>query len=401
MGAKIATNADIKAIDKLGLNWTSAQRDTFLSKIKVVDLPRLEDPYPINDFYVAGTSKAKAEWEAYWKGKPLKDPRYHHGVRREILTLDESRLKYIVAQDESVIFRDADTKEITLVILRNFIPDENLRKTMVNVCKEVIKYRRDDRREDPGMLVHFGYTCGSRHDPQIRLAAPCVRLNTAEKQETERQLNNKAQGMAGLVWNMMRSRLPAELIADYNDTILENDFPRMDMMKDDETFTFKLRGKNVTFKTGTDGGLELPPPSGLSAINYARHTHKETNGNNWILACTCNAPEDASKGGNFYLASYGIMLLPASNTLSAWHPTDYHGTTLYEMMEGPERRAGYEIRPDAGFNTGLVFEISKALKNARKNSAWLDNRQGRKASPTSRLKTRKNFQSRYQLRSKG
>ncbi|KAI1082674.1 hypothetical protein F5B20DRAFT_597631 [Whalleya microplaca] len=395
MGPKISPSTDTKAIEKLGLNWTSEQRDKFLSKVKVVDLPRLESPYPINDFYVAGTNKARLEWKAYWDGKPLKDPRYNHGARRDILNLDESRLQYIVAQDESVIFRDADTKEISLVVLRNFIPDEELRKNMVEVCKEVIKYRRDDRREDPGMLVHFGYTCGSRHDPQIRLAASCVKLNTPEKQENERQLNNKAQGMAGLVWNLMRSRLPPEIIADYNDTILENDYPRMDMMKDDGTFAFKLRGNDVvTFKTGTEGGLELPPPSGLSAINYARHTHKETNGNNWILACTCNAPEDPTKGGNFYLASYGIIMLPASNTVSAWHPTDYHGTTLYEMIEGPERRAGYEIRPDGGFNTGLVFELSRALKNARRNSTWLNNRQRHKAPRTRPFKPRKTIQTR-------
>ncbi|KAI1412753.1 hypothetical protein F5Y13DRAFT_199620 [Hypoxylon sp. FL1857] len=368
-------NADASAriIEDLGLNWTAAQRYEYLSKVKVVDLPRLDEPYPIDNYFAAGTPKAKYEWEAYWEGKSLKDPRDNRGLRREIVDVDYSRFRYIIQQDESVIFRDAATKEIVLVVLRNFIPNEELRMTMVDTCKEIIKYRRDDRREDPGMLVHFGYTCGPRHKPQIQMAACCLALNTEEKQARENRLNDDAQGMAGIMWNLMRSRLPPEIIADYNDTIAKNDFPRMDMMKDDGTFTYKVNDEDAIFETG-ENGLELPPPSGLSAINYARYTHKEVNGNNWIIACTCNAPDDPTKGGNFYLASYGIMMLPASNTVSAWHPGDHHGTTLYEMMEGKERRAGFEVRQDGGFNTGLVFEISRSLGGARKKSTWLDER---------------------------
>ncbi|KAI0114571.1 hypothetical protein F4776DRAFT_673844 [Hypoxylon sp. NC0597] len=358
-------------IEELGLNWTPDQRDAYLSTVKIVDLPRLAEPYPPKDFFVAGTPKSGGQWGVYWNGKPLKDPRYNRGLRRGIIDFDYSRLKYIIQQDESVIFRDADTKDIVLVVLRNFIPNEELRRSMIRTCQEIIKYRRDDRREDPGKLVHFGYTCGSRHNPQIQMAAPSIKLDTPLKQDREYRLNSDAQGMAGIMWNLMRSRLPPEIIADYNDMIRENDLPRMDMMRDEKTFTYKVDGENVTFETGSNG-LELPPPSALSAINYARYTHTEVNGNNWIVACTCHAPRDPTKGGNFYLASYGIMMLPASNTLSAWHPGDYHGTSLYEMKEGNKGRAGSELRADDDFNTGLVFEISKSLKGARKRSAWLD-----------------------------
>ncbi|RYP80725.1 hypothetical protein DL769_002322 [Monosporascus sp. CRB-8-3] len=394
MKAEKATRPDLKYTRKLGLNWTPEERDEYISNIKVVDLPRLEEPYPINDFFTAGTPKAKREWDAYWKEKQLVDPRYNKGQRRAIINLDKSRLQYVIKQDESVMFRDADTKELVLVVLRNFIPDDNIRETMIEICREILKYRRDDRREDPGMLVHFGYTCGSRNQPRIQMAAPNVRLDTHEKQERERRLNVKAQGMAGLLWNMMRSRLPPEIIAEYNDLIEEYDLPRMDMMRDDDTFSFKIDGKMVTFRD-----LELPPPSGLSAINYARYTHKEINGNNWIVACTCKAPRNPNKGGNFYLASYGIMMEPASNTVSAWHPTDYHGTTLYEMMEGPEKRAGYEVRPDGEINTGMVFEVSKAIKNARYNSDWLNERARPKLSkPLGQAAARIDKQTRYGLR---
>ncbi|CAJ2506820.1 Uu.00g080060.m01.CDS01 [Anthostomella pinea] len=368
MKAQTSTRPDIVARKKLGLDWSPAQRNAYLKDVKVVDIKRLDQPYPVDDHYVAGTPKAREQWSDYWHEKPMKDRRYRHGIRPKILDLDESRLQYIIPQSESVIFRDADTKELVMVVLRSFMPDEGVRGTMVELCKDILKARRNDRREDPGMLVHFGYTCGSRHDPQIQLAAPCVRLNTVAKQQSEEQLNIRAQGMAGLTWNMMKSRLPLEITATYNDMIEAYDLPRMDMGRDDDAFTFQLKGQDVTFQ-----GLELPPPSGLSAINYARHTHTETNGDNWIVACTCNAPDDPTKGGNFYIASYGIMMEPATNTVSAWHPPDYHGTSLYEMTEGPERRAGYEIRTELQHRHGVrnvksIEECTEELCLARRTT---------------------------------
>lgn len=280
--------------ETLGLDWTPEQRADYLSHVKVVDIARLEEPYPVNDYYTAGTPKAKKQWDAYWHGKPLIDRRYNKGQRRQILNLDTSELQYIIKQDESVIFRDADTQELVLIILRGFVPDEDVRETLVNVGQEILKYRRDDRREDPGMLVHFGYTCGSRHNPQIQLATPCVRMKSQNNRDRERELNGKAQGMAGMLWNMMRSRMPAEIIDAYNDMIEDHDLPRMDMMRPDDTFSFPLGGKAVTFK-----GLELPPPSAMSAINYARYTHKEYNGINWVVAFTSRAPKSPSWGVTF------------------------------------------------------------------------------------------------------
>ncbi|KAI0142829.1 hypothetical protein GGR57DRAFT_519159 [Xylariaceae sp. FL1272] len=389
---------DSKIVKDLALDWTSEERDAYhKTEVKTVYLKRLDAPYPIDNCYTAGTETAKDQWEAYWHGKSLKEPRYNGGLRRGIVNLEKEKLQYIIPQNESVIFRDADTKNLVLVILRNAVPSEPLRKTMVDTCKEILRNRRSDRREDPGQLVHFGYTSGSRCDRQIQMAAPSNKLNTTAKIRNEARLNIKAQGMAGIVWNLMKSKLPTEIIDNFNNMIEDCDFPRMDMGRDDETFTFHVEGKDVTFE-----GLELPSPNGLSSINYARYTHMEVNGNDWVLAYSANAPENPNKGGNFYVASYGIMLEPASNTISAWHPTDYHGTTLYEMMEGPEHRAGFEVRTDGAFNTGMVFQISKAFATAREKSIWLDNRrklEGKRkhARPRSKTKTAR----RYKLRSGG
>ncbi|KAK8108855.1 hypothetical protein PG984_014656 [Apiospora sp. TS-2023a] len=362
MKSNIVVEETAKQIeDRLGINWSPAQKQKYLASIKTVYIKRLETPYPINDFYTAGTQKAQDEWDAYWDGKPLKDPRYNKGQRRGTKTIDFSQLQYAIEQDESVRFVDADTKELVMIVIRNFFPDDEMREAFTKICLEVVDRRRDDRREDPGQLCHFGYTCGSRHQPALRIATCNKRLNTPARKEYERRLNYKAQGMASLGWNMLKSRLPDQIIQDYENAIADSGAPRMDMERAEKNFSFAFHGKSITFND-----LDLAPPSGLCSINYSRFTHKESNGNRFFIACTTQAPADPTKGGNFYNASYGIMLKAASNTVTSWMPSDYHGTTLYEMLEGPEKRMGYEVRPDGGINTGFSFEVSKMIRNAVK-----------------------------------
>ncbi|KAI1856529.1 hypothetical protein JX265_011488 [Neoarthrinium moseri] len=361
MVARLDPDPASAVVKRMGMKWTEKQKRKYWNSLKLVELKRFAEPYPTNDYFMATTQKGKEQWDKFWEGKGLKDKRYNGGERRQILVLDESRLQYKIPQDESVVFLDADTKEIFMVILRNFFPDDDLRMDFVSICREIIKYRRDDRREDPGQLVHFGYTCGSRHQPGMQLAKNCRKISP----KNHRALNNASQGMAGIGWNMLRGRLPQEIIDDYNDTIEAIGCARMDMGKTgDDTFAYNIGGELVTFNE--HGDLQLPPPSGLSAVNYARFTHKENNGNKWFVAVTCIAASDSSIGGNFYNASYGIMMEAADNTVSAFQPSDYHGTTLYEIVLDPWPRDGYEQRPDGGENIGFSFEVSKGLRNAKK-----------------------------------
>lgn len=260
-----------------------------------------------------------------------------------------------------------------MIVLRNFIPDEELRKDMVNTCRRIISYRRDDRRDDPGELVHFGYTCGAMSNALMGLA----KNERYITDDDHRQLNNASQGMAGIGWNMLRSRLPQFIIEDYEKAINSvPGHPRMDMAAtkgtDLDSFTYKVKSHDVRFDT--TGDLQLPPPSGLSAKNYARFTHNERNGNEWFVAVTCLAADDPSIGGNFYNASYGIMMEAASNTVSCFRTRDYHGTTLYEIdipagnyVKGDSRwkQHGQEERPDGGENIGFSFEISLRLRQAK------------------------------------
>lgn len=217
-------------------------------------------------------------------------PALQQGLRRGTKTIDFSKLQYVLEQDESVRFLDADTKELVMIVIRNFFPDDAMRKEFTKVCLEVVDRRRDDRREDPGQLCHFGYTCGSRHQPGLRIATCNKRLKTPARVEYERRLNYKAQGMAGLGWNMLKSRLLDAIIQDYENAIADAGAPRMDMERADKNFSFPFHSESVTFND-----LDLAPPSGLCSINYSRFTHKDNNGNRFFIACTTQAPADPTK----------------------------------------------------------------------------------------------------------
>ncbi|KAI1805613.1 hypothetical protein F4811DRAFT_514523 [Daldinia bambusicola] len=255
---------------------------------------------------------------------------------------------------------------------------------MEGVCQKVATHYIPSRRPGPGSECPFGYDSTFSSESQIKLLKVWRRQDKDSNSTPAIDAENEAQGMAGIVWNLMKSKFPPEIIADFNDTIRKSDLPRMDMMKDDETFTFEVGSEDVTFETG-ENGLELPPPSATATVNRAGETETEDwYANSWVASYTVNAPEDHTKGGNFYLASYGILVLAASNTATAWRHLDFHGTTLYEMEPGPEERPGREIRKDGNLNTGFQFEIALALKLARKNSHWLDERRkGKVAKATS------------------
>lgn len=75
--------------------------------------------------------------------------------------------------------------------------------------------------------------------------------------------------------------------------------------------------------------LTLPPE---------RHIHTERQPHKWAIAWTtfqvfdyslCQGSIDA--GGHFFISSYEIHIQAAANTLIAWRPSDWHGTSLYLM----------------------------------------------------------------------
>lgn len=195
--------------------------------------------------------------------------------------------------------------------------------------------------------------------------------------------------MAALGWNICLSKLPTEVTQDFNDLIRKGGLPRMDVGKGTVREEIKVATNNGRDFVCTE--LELAPPSGISALNYARYTHRETNGNKWMVAITTEAPESTAEGGDFYVASFGVLMKAATNTLSAWRPADEHGTTLYAM--GPRgNKHNYEVQAGGGDNRGFAFEIIKRMRGPARNPeeyiSGFDPRAGKMDSTRKRKRTR-------------
>lgn len=67
-------------------------------------------------------------------------------------------------------------------------------------------------------------------------------------------------------------------------------------------------------------------------------------------------------GGNFFIASYGIRIQAAANTLIAWKLSDWHGTSLFHI--NPFKRKG----PLEHYQRGLCFVTGNRLANAILNA---------------------------------
>ncbi|KAF8472552.1 hypothetical protein BDZ91DRAFT_437903 [Kalaharituber pfeilii] len=75
------------------------------------------------------------------------------------------------------------------------------------------------------------------------------------------------------------------------------------------------------------------PPSGQTAINYARYMHNEKNGTIYLPIWTTsrlygNGTASFEVGANFYIAQYHIRVQQAVDSCIIFRPKDIHGTSL-------------------------------------------------------------------------
>lgn len=69
------------------------------------------------------------------------------------------------------------------------------------------------------------------------------------------------------------------------------------------------------------------------------------------------ASEHKTAGGHFYIAQYGLRIQAAANTIIAWRPGDWHGTSLHNYC-------GIDSRAHPAYHQrGISFVTSARLKN--------------------------------------
>lgn len=110
-------------------------------------------------------------------------------------------------------------------------------------------------------------------------------------------------------------------------------------------------------------GKSSSQPVAVHSLTYVRHVHNEKQPHKWSISFTTNRTWDkdfpsVDAGGHFYITEYGIRVRAAANTLIAWQPKDWHGTSL-PLMNPVDSSKEYHQR-------GLAFVTSSRLPRAIK-----------------------------------
>ena len=94
-----------------------------------------------------------------------------------------------------------------------------------------------------------------------------------------------------------------------------------------------------------------------------RPTHHENNANVWVVSLTTGREGDDSKGNHFYIAEYGgVLIRSAPNTLVAFRPQIYHGTTLPERSPKDDK----PLNVSNFYQGGLSFVLPSGVRFAWK-----------------------------------
>ncbi|KAI0687881.1 hypothetical protein C8T65DRAFT_523062, partial [Cerioporus squamosus] len=139
--------------------------------------------------------------------------------------------------------------------------------------------------------------------------------------------NFRTSCLLALGWNICRSVLPPAIMEDWVAFLDTHRLPRMDAGVGTQSTT-----GHVTIQLGDTpvvfDDMELAPASGLLNQNYARGVHRERQPHLFAVQWILHRSHDASAGGHFYIAEYGVKIINAADTLISWRPWQWHGTSL-------------------------------------------------------------------------
>ncbi|KAA8892791.1 hypothetical protein FN846DRAFT_1009128 [Sphaerosporella brunnea] len=314
----------------LGLGWTATQREKFLApeSIPTVSLPMLKKRWPPKDVWLSEAPTTGLLWERHFQEAKLQDKRIE---RKDVLiSSDGDSWQKTIKAGESVIIRDAQTGQIVLVVIRNFCNHQGVLDWAIKIVQAAVNIKKSVRLDDPGKLVMNGYTSGSRNAPSVVWAKNLLQSPTRlfESPQELESFDFQVSSTYALMWNMARSKLPPEILADI-DKFVDGEGVRA-VMDGNGTmkgyYGLKLKEEYYEFHSA-----ELAHPQGNYARNYSRFCHHEKNAHDYCLAWTISRLQDPSSGGNFYVADYGIKVEASTDMMVAWKGAHFHGTTLPDV----------------------------------------------------------------------
>ncbi|TFY51964.1 hypothetical protein EVJ58_g10279, partial [Rhodofomes roseus] len=324
--AQLRRRAHKSFVSKVGLSRTpNPERIKQLEETTpTIYLGKLKSAYPELFHWICENEEIMDGNEYFVKYERQADRRLS---RRDMLLENPAKLAHVVRADENAIIRDSDTGKIVAFVLRDFCGDAEVLEGLNGTIAESVSMRVNIRKEDTGKLVLTGYSAGSRSHPTF----DWMRNLQSKKTSAEAAASNDMaiSSAFALFWNLMRARLPDELLESCDAYLAENGFCRMD--------------GNRTMGAGSDGrgsyfvqkggqviefqNEELAPPAGVMGVNYAsRSIHWEHHPYPYGYSWTTGRNTDG--GGNFYIASHGVKIEQAPDTFIAWMPRLPHGTSM-------------------------------------------------------------------------
>ncbi|KAF6745330.1 hypothetical protein DFP72DRAFT_824582 [Ephemerocybe angulata] len=295
----------------------------FKQTASIVTITLLPIPYPPVGHHVAEDADIYSTWVTWQKNYELPDSRK---PRYPVHLLDRSKLAYTVPAELNCVLVDKDTGELAAVVIRNLCGNLELLRWAKVVITAAVIARKSIRLEDPGEIVIGGFSAGALSSPQFGFAKNLLRKTDPE--DAAKDQTDIATLMT-IFWLLAAGSMPREVIQDLRSYYNLHNIPRLDpnwpYVEEGVTGALQLPMALGSFLFED---VELAPGSAVLVQRYARAVHNENQGHKYAIAWTTYKGGTDVRGGNFFLASYGILILLAQDTAFAWQPAFYHTTSL-------------------------------------------------------------------------
>ncbi|KAF9521524.1 hypothetical protein CPB83DRAFT_900619 [Crepidotus variabilis] len=270
----------------------------------------------------------------------------------------ESTGYYRVDTDSSAIFYsfpagDRNNLQIELVILRNIATDApfsaELSAWMADVIETACEVRRNVRPTHGGQMSQVGMNLGARHARVLGWAKSFVKNLDAG---TMVQQDEDAIGVLSIVWSLITSMMPREVLDHVNDRLASFNLPRIASrnVSEGHGFHIQIGEMQYTFPTA-----ERAPPEGYLSRGYEAWTHTDnaycTFAFTYCVRRDYHRPEPAQPpprmttrhskkkaaepvlepppngGASFVDVGLKVLVRQAAGTMMAIRPAELHGTT--------------------------------------------------------------------------